>query len=439
MGTPFFQSFRAPQPDPKKEEQESFVFAHPPKPQEHPELPFDLLKVEGKKDSGGAVGMPSPEIETDDDSVESEPILPADVLPARMLNEFVYCPRLFYYEHVEGVFQESADTEKGRELHGRVDSGNGKLPGPKRKKRKPVEEAPDPNGENKGAEQESPSGKEESVQIHSRSATLGSDRLGVVAKMDVVEVQMCPDVASTDGTARGNPGAIAVSVTPVDYKIGSPREGDEGKELWDTDKIQLGLQILVLRDNGYTCDSGIIYYRGTNQRVKLEMTAELERWIVSKISEAKEVVKGPIPPPLQGSPKCVRCSLAPVCLPDETRLLQEASQISDEAKIDGDSLSGREGVQSQLPPRRLMAARDDARALYLNTPGARVGRKDELLVVKQDENLLDQVRVGDVTHVALFGNVQISTQALQLLCEKEIPVAYFSMGGWFYGDRKSVV
>jgi hypothetical protein len=33
-----------------------------------------------------------------------------DYLPARMLNEFVYCPRLFYYEWVEGVFADSLDT-----------------------------------------------------------------------------------------------------------------------------------------------------------------------------------------------------------------------------------------------------------------------------------------------------------------------------------------
>jgi CRISPR-associated protein Cas1 len=39
----------------------------------------------------------------------------------------------------------------------------------------------------------------------------------------------------------------------------------------------------------------------------------------------------------------------------------------------------------------------------------------------------------DVSHVALFGNIQISTQAIQSLCELEIPVTYFSMGGWFYG------
>jgi CRISPR-associated protein Cas1 len=45
-----------------------------------------------------------------------------------MLNEFVYCPRLFYYEFVESVFVESGDTVRGKALHRRVDSGKGDLP-----------------------------------------------------------------------------------------------------------------------------------------------------------------------------------------------------------------------------------------------------------------------------------------------------------------------
>jgi CRISPR-associated protein Cas1 len=81
----------------------------------------------------------------------------------------------------------------------------------------------------------------------------------------------------------------------------------------------------------------------------------------------------------------------------------------------------------------LIASRDDARALYLNTPGLRVGRKDELLQIKQERETLEEVRLNDVSHLALFGNIQISTQAVQSLCEAEIPVSYFSMGGWFYG------
>ena len=44
-----------------------------------------------------------------------------DYLPARMVNEFVYCPRLFFYEWVEGVFRENADTLEGSAQHKRVD------------------------------------------------------------------------------------------------------------------------------------------------------------------------------------------------------------------------------------------------------------------------------------------------------------------------------
>ena len=142
---------------------------------------------------------------------------------------------------------------------------------------------------------------------------MGSERLGVVAKMDLVESK----------AEKANDLFTALEVCPVDYKAGAPKEGEEANELWDTDKMQLGLQALILRDNGYTCNEGIIYYRATKQRVRLPITPELENWILQNIAEAKRVVTGPIPPPLVNSPKCVRCSLAPVCLPDETRMLAQ--------------------------------------------------------------------------------------------------------------------
>lgn len=49
-------------------------------------------------------------------------------IPARMLNEFVYCQRLFYYEFVEGVFVENADTLRGGAIHKKVDAGKGDRP-----------------------------------------------------------------------------------------------------------------------------------------------------------------------------------------------------------------------------------------------------------------------------------------------------------------------
>ena len=47
--------------------------------------------------------------------------------------------------------------------------------------------------------------------------------------------------------------------------------------------------------------------------------------------------------------------------------------------------------------------------------------------------VIDEVRQRDVSHVALFGNIQISPQSIQSLCELEIPITYFLMGRWFYG------
>src|SRR5215203_7432885 len=44
------------------------------------------------------------------------------VMPVRRLNNFVYCPRLFYFQWVENVFQESADTVAGSHTHRNVDA-----------------------------------------------------------------------------------------------------------------------------------------------------------------------------------------------------------------------------------------------------------------------------------------------------------------------------
>jgi CRISPR-associated protein Cas1 len=395
----------------------------------------------------------------------------AQPIPARMLNEFVYCRRLFYYEFVEGVFVESADTLRGEAIHQRVDSGSGALPAAKKKK----ETGKRPSADREGAvsSEAAEAGKEPSADqprdtaepienqkseianevIHSRSVQMGSERLGVVAKMDLVEVRASRVVGSEEDPAASLAKAAAgdgetddlfsaLEVCPVDYKAGAPRSvpdvpsephmqlkpdgtpEPDGPRLWDTDKMQLGLQALILRDNGYTCTEGIIYYRATRQRVRLPITPELEAWILQNIAEARRTVTGPIPSPLVNSPKCVRCSLAPVCLPDETRMLSEQSPAREKGETTADE---------QAEPRRLMAARDDSRPLYLNTQGFRVGCKDEVLQVKEKDRVIDEVRLRDLSHVALFGNIQISTQAVQSLCEMEIPITYFSMGGWFYG------
>jgi hypothetical protein len=54
-----------------------------------------------------------------------------------------------------------------------------------------------------------------------------------------------------------------------------------------------------------------------------------------------------------------------------------------------------------------------------------------VLHVKQKDALVQEIRVNEICQVNLMGNIQISTQAVQDLCQEGIPVCYFSMGGWF--------
>jgi len=312
-----------------------------------------------------------------------------DYLPTRMVNEFVYCPRLFFYEWVEGVFRESADTVEGSVQHKRVDREGGSLPGP--------------------AE------IEESDRIHSRSVTLSSERLRVIAKMDLIEVQ------------NG-------AVTPVDYKHGRPKEAKDVLDVWPTDRVQLALQALILREHGYDCPEGIVYYATTKQRVRVEFDETLIKEAEAAVERAWTVAAfEPIPPPLEDSPKCVGCSLAPICLPDEVNCLRIGADESDAEQLAlfGNGAAPRKPAAREV--RRLIVPRDELRPVYLNTQGLRIGKSGSVLEVKEKEALAQELRIGEMCQLNLMGNVQITTQAVQALCEAEIPISYFSQGGWFYG------
>jgi CRISP-associated protein Cas1 len=342
-----------------------------------------------------------------------------DYLPARMLNELTYCPRLFYYEYVDGLFAHNQETIEGTLRHSGVDERADGLPTPEQL-----------------AESDRP--------VRSRSVTLSSDTHGVIAKMDLVESHVGqafpPDGAAVgQGSQAGKPD---VRVTPVDYKRGRPREAADGAiEAWDADQIQLAVQALVLRDNGYTCDEAIVYYAMTKQRLRIPIDATLVARTLATIQQARELAAdGQIPLPLTDSPKCPRCSLVGICLPDETNLCHAAGRSAarwvQQTLFETDSpreatASGR--IDEPQEVRRLVAARDDLRPLYLNTQGLSVGKSGAVLKIKDKDTVVQEVRLNEICQLNLMGNIQLSTQAIQALCEAEIPIAYFSMGGWFYG------
>lgn len=319
-----------------------------------------------------------------------------DYLPARMLNEFVYCPRLFYYEWVEGAFVHNRETVEGELRHQKLDQGKGEL----------------------AAAEDLAETRET---IHSRSVQLASETHRLIAKLDLVE-------------AEGD------LVTPVDYKRGAPREDNESGTLvaWDPDRIQLAVQAIVLRENGYRCEEGIVYYVTTKQRVRVPIDEALVTETLGYLARAREVAeRREIPLPLVDSPKCPRCSLVGICLPDETLAAQELVQRRAERRqgwlFDAAPGLSRRGRAEPDEVRRLVPARDDLRPLYLNTQGLFVGKSGNVLKIKDKEKVVQEVRIGELCQLNLYGNIQLSTQAIQTLCENEVPIAYFSMGGWFYG------
>ena len=303
-----------------------------------------------------------------------------DQIPARMLNEFAYCPRLFYLEYVQREFQHNADTLDGRLTHRRVDREEGRVPA----------------AEDLG----------EQVKLHSRSVLVGSERLGATAQIDLIEVD------------EGR-------VIPVDYKRGKPPGVAEGA--YEPERVQLCLQGLLLRENGYECDEGALYFAAAQERVRVPFTEELVGRTLALLAEARRVAQsGEIPPPLVNSPKCPRCSLVGICLPDEVNLLRGRQ---------GDAEAG--GVETASPrppvapsPRRLVPARDDRLAVYVQGQGLSVGLKGETLEIRDKGKATSEARLLDTSQLNLFGNVQLSAQALRELAAREIPVLHLSYGGW---------
>ncbi|HEX4209553.1 MAG TPA: CRISPR-associated endonuclease Cas1 [Candidatus Binataceae bacterium] len=317
-----------------------------------------------------------------------------DYLPGRMLNEYVYCPRLFFYEWVEGIFAHSADTIEGELRHEKLETKSDPLPPP-----------------------------EHEARVHSRSVNLSSETHRLIAKMDLVE-----------GEAR--------TVTPVDYKKGRPRDGDDGPEVWPADRVQLCAQALILRDNGYQCDEAVAYYHATRQRVRVPIDEALVSETLAAIEGAKNVaLRGRIPKPLTDSPKCPRCSLVGICLPDETALVESLPEFKANPQLslfDTDELFNRTPTEKEDVVRRLVPARDDLRPLYVTGHGLTIGKSGDVLQIRERQKPIQEVRIGEISQVNAFGNVQFSAAAIQGLCWAEKPIAHFTFGGWFYGSTQGL-
>lgn len=302
----------------------------------------------------------------------------AEAIPARMINEVVYCPRLFYLEHVAGEWHDSADTVSGRRVHRRVDRPDSGLP---------------------------PPGEIPIAGLEARSVTAVSETDGIVARIDLVE--------SSEGEIR-----------PVDYKRGTaPDPTRVPGGVWPADRVQSVAQAMALRACGYACSEGVVYYAASRCRVAVPVDADAVEEVRRAVADARRIRdEGVIPPPLVDSPKCPRCSLVGICLPEETAALLAGSTPRDEARA----------------LRRLLPSDDGRHPCHVQANGATIGKSGGVLEVRLRDGTRHDVRIRDTSHLSVFGQVHVTPGVIHELCSQGIGISFFSTGGWHYGVLQPV-
>jgi CRISPR-associated protein Cas1 len=301
-----------------------------------------------------------------------------DSVPVRALNQVTYCPRLYYLQYVDCVMPTNEHVEAGLHDHRRVDAAD--LAHRTRK---------------------------EGDTDRSRGVHLSSEALGLSGVLDVIEEK--------DGATY-----------PVETKHGSAPRDDAGRPTtWENDAVQLCGQALLMEEAfGIPVARGFQFYAGTRERVEVRFTDELRAKTREAIDQCRRLSTRDVPPdplPAELRHRCFGCSLAPVCLPEETLY-----QI-------GRPAAAPEHEPAPAGITRVIPQSDDGAVLYVQEPGSHVGKRSEHLVVRKDGQEVTRVPMHAVRQVVVFGNVQVSTQALETLAAGDISVAYLTGHGRFLG------
>ncbi len=277
------------------------------------------------------------------------------------LHAVAYCERLFYLEEVEEIRIADERVYAGRILH---------------------ESLPDDQP--------------------LTNYVLESERLGIRGKFDAVKRQ--------DG-----------QWIVVEHKRGrSNKRADGIHDAWDSDRVQAIAYALLLAEHlslGFDEVGAQVRYHANHRTIDIAIDevaqVEFDRWM----ERAHDLRRGHQRPPVtQAANRCLSCSLAPVCLPEEERLARDPSW---------DTV-------------RLFPADPDRLVLHVMENGDRVSRAGERLTVwdKAGSKVADYP-AAQIAQVVIHGAGQVTTQALALCFSKDIQVHWLSGGGRYLGGTSA--
>ena len=283
------------------------------------------------------------------------------------LHALLYCERLFYLEEVEELRVADGAVYAGRRLHDDV---------------VPLDD-------------ESP---------EQRSVDVASDAWGVFGKVDAVRRR--------DGLW-----------VAYEHKRGRCRRGDDGSPLpWPSDRIQvIAYAVLLEEEFGESVPEARIRYHADQVTafVTIDETARDDlRQAIRRARELRRTVDRP--PVHENEHFCRRCSLAPVCLPEEERL---AARPADPAEADDES-------ETTRPVPTLFPSDRQRQTLHVVSHKAYVSRSGDKLVVTVEEDK-QTVPIQQVDSLVIHGFGQVTTQAIQLCSRHDVAVLWLTAGGQF--------
>jgi CRISP-associated protein Cas1 len=268
-----------------------------------------------------------------------------------------YCPRLFYLEEVEELYTQDAAVFAGRRLHVELE---------------------------KQADEEW------------EDLLLESVELGIRGRVDALRTR-------------------ERQVIPYEHKRGrSHRDSDKQPQAWERDRLQiLAYACLIEMALQIPIAEGRIRYHADNVLVHVPLDDAGRAEVRQAITNARLLRQSTHRPPVADNERlCARCSLAPVCLPEEARLAHDR----------------------EWQPIRLFPADDERQVIHILEPGTCVGRTGDQLKITRRQQPVETVPVRQVGQVVLHSFSQISTQALHFCADQQIGVHFVSGGGRYVGS-----
>jgi CRISP-associated protein Cas1 len=240
--------------------------------------------------------------------------------------------------------------------------------------------------------------------------------------------------------------------------------------------VQVVAYALLLEEaTGQTISEARVRYHQDNVTVKIPVDEAAREDVRKTIERARQLNSSIARPPVTTNERlCVKCSLAPACLPEESRRAAELVQLhslefgatpalpvsashldtdnlTSSVTVSADALTGTESggvdtIHSQLNhepalhsvhTKRLFPADDKRQSLHVMTNGTKVGRAGDQLEVSSPDAEKLRHPSREIGQVVIHGFSQITTQALRLCAEKEIAVHWVTQGGTYIGAFSS--